>query len=123
MFPLRNLTGDVVGFAGRAMPQPDNKESSGPKYLNGKPTDEAASQFLTRMPLPVQRFVIERMQLNYPTLANGQAPDNINRKYKIGSWPTLVLIDTAGVVRKIHQGYSPTLREELGAKIRELLAR
>ena len=36
MFPLRNLTGDVVGFAGRAMPQPDNKESSGPKYLNGK---------------------------------------------------------------------------------------
>ena len=32
-----------------------------PKYLNGKPTDEAASKLLTRMPLPVQRFVLARM--------------------------------------------------------------
>jgi thioredoxin reductase len=32
-----------------------------PKYLNGKPTDEAASAFLTRMPLAVQRFVLGRM--------------------------------------------------------------
>ncbi|HZK15831.1 MAG TPA: NAD(P)-binding domain-containing protein [Solirubrobacterales bacterium] len=32
-----------------------------PKYLNGKPTDEAASPVLTRFPLPVQRFVINRM--------------------------------------------------------------
>jgi dimethylaniline monooxygenase (N-oxide forming) len=32
-----------------------------PKYLNGKPTDEAASPFLTRLPLPVQRFFIARM--------------------------------------------------------------
>jgi len=32
-----------------------------PKYLNGKPTDESASPLLTRMPLPVQRFVLGRM--------------------------------------------------------------
>jgi thioredoxin reductase len=32
-----------------------------PKYLNGKPTDEAASPLLTRLPLPVQRFFIGRM--------------------------------------------------------------
>jgi thioredoxin reductase len=32
-----------------------------PKYLNGKPTDEAASKLLTRAPLPVQRFVLARM--------------------------------------------------------------
>ena len=32
-----------------------------PKYLNGKPTDEAASKLLTLMPLPVQRFVLSRM--------------------------------------------------------------
>jgi thioredoxin reductase len=32
-----------------------------PKYLNGKPTDEAASPLLTRMPLAFQRFVINRM--------------------------------------------------------------
>jgi dimethylaniline monooxygenase (N-oxide forming) len=32
-----------------------------PKYLNGKPTDEAGSRLLTMMPLPVQRFVLARM--------------------------------------------------------------
>ena len=32
-----------------------------PKYLNGKPTDEAASALLTRLPLPVQRFFAARM--------------------------------------------------------------
>jgi thioredoxin reductase len=32
-----------------------------PKYMNGKPTDESASAFLTRLPLPVQRFFLERM--------------------------------------------------------------
>ena len=37
MFPLRNQTGDVVGFAGRALPLPEGREGSGgPKYLNGK---------------------------------------------------------------------------------------
>ncbi len=32
-----------------------------PKYLNGKPTDEAASPVLTRLPLSVQRFLMSRM--------------------------------------------------------------
>ena len=32
-----------------------------PKYMNGKPTDESASAWLTRMPLPVQRFFLTRM--------------------------------------------------------------
>ncbi len=32
-----------------------------PKYLNGRPTDEAASKLLTLMPLAVQRFVLGRM--------------------------------------------------------------
>ncbi|MBK5220851.1 MAG: NAD(P)-binding domain-containing protein [Thermoleophilia bacterium] len=32
-----------------------------PKYMNGKPTDESASAWLTRLPLPVQRFFISRM--------------------------------------------------------------
>jgi thioredoxin reductase len=32
-----------------------------PKYLGGKPTDEAASPLLTRLPLSFQRFVIGRM--------------------------------------------------------------
>jgi dimethylaniline monooxygenase (N-oxide forming) len=32
-----------------------------PKYMNGRPTDESASAWLTRLPLPVQRFFISRM--------------------------------------------------------------
>jgi dimethylaniline monooxygenase (N-oxide forming) len=32
-----------------------------PKYMNGKPTDEAASPVLTRLPLSVQRFLTARM--------------------------------------------------------------
>ena len=32
-----------------------------PKYMGGKPTDEAASAWLTRLPLAVQRFFISRM--------------------------------------------------------------
>jgi cation diffusion facilitator CzcD-associated flavoprotein CzcO len=32
-----------------------------PKYLAGKPTDESASAWVTRLPLPVQRFFIMRM--------------------------------------------------------------
>jgi thioredoxin reductase len=32
-----------------------------PKYMNGRPTDEAASALVTRLPLPVQRFIIGRM--------------------------------------------------------------
>jgi hypothetical protein len=32
-----------------------------PKYMNGKPTDESASAWLTRLPLPLQRFFFSRM--------------------------------------------------------------
>jgi hypothetical protein len=32
-----------------------------PKYMNGRPTDEAASPLVTRLPLPVQRFIVGRM--------------------------------------------------------------
>ncbi len=32
-----------------------------PKYLNGKPIDDAAPAVLTRLPLPVQRFFMSRM--------------------------------------------------------------
>jgi cation diffusion facilitator CzcD-associated flavoprotein CzcO len=32
-----------------------------PKYMNGKPTDEAASPLLTFLPLPAQRFFISRL--------------------------------------------------------------
>jgi peroxiredoxin len=69
-------------------------------------------------------FVIDKLKLNYPTLRNGSATskDRINTKYLIHGWPTLVVIDSKGVVRHFHSGYSPTLRHDLGEKIRELLA-
>ncbi len=66
-------------------------------------------------------FVIDKMGLNYASLKNGRE-DGINEHYNITGWPTLVMLDGQGVVRSIHVGYSPNLREELGEKIRELLA-
>lgn len=68
-------------------------------------------------------FVIDKLKLNYPTLRNGSASgkDRINTKYLVHGWPTLVVIDSKGVVRHFHSGYSPTLRHDLGEKIRELL--
>ena len=68
-------------------------------------------------------FVIDTMKLPYENLRNGPHDDNaINKKYEINGWPTLVILDGKGVIRHIHVGYSPTLREDLAAKIRELLA-
>jgi hypothetical protein len=62
------------------------------------------------------------MGLNYDTLKNGENEEGIHAKYGVQGWPTLVILDGAGVVRHIHIGYSPRLREELGKKVRELLA-
>lgn len=68
------------------------------------------------------RAVIKAMALNYPTLKNGEGADSISAKFKISGWPTFVMIDPKGVVRYIHFGHKPTLRQEIGDKIRELLA-
>jgi peroxiredoxin len=70
------------------------------------------------------QFVIDKLKLNYPTLRNLEGPskDQINSKYLVHAWPTLVVIDSKGIVRHFHSGYSPTLRHDLGEKIRELLA-
>jgi len=76
------------------------------------------------------RFVIEAAELPYETIKNGERPKSreeesqeISAKYNITGFPTLVILDADGVVRLIHVGYSPNLREELGKKIRELLAK
>ena len=67
------------------------------------------------------RFVIEHMKLNYLTLKNGQT-DRINAKYKVHFYPTLVFIDKNGKVRNFHFGATANMRQEVGDKIRELLA-
>jgi thiol-disulfide isomerase/thioredoxin len=68
------------------------------------------------------RFVIDAMKLNYATLKNGGYESGIHARYGVQGWPTLVMLDAKGVVRHIHVGYSPTLRQELTEKIKELLA-
>jgi thiol-disulfide isomerase/thioredoxin len=73
--------------------------------------------------LPDAHFVIEAMELNYPTFKNETENGKlIEDAYRINSWPSLVLLDRQGVVRHIHLGNFPTLRANLGEEIRSLLA-
>jgi peroxiredoxin len=67
------------------------------------------------------RHVVERLKLNYASLRDGDGDDAISKKYEISGWPTLVVLDGAGVIRHIHVGYTRTMRKQLGDKIRELL--
>jgi hypothetical protein len=60
---------------------------------------------------------MDHMQIKYATLKN----EGINEDYGVTGYPTLVVIDTEGVVRRYHSGYSPTLGEELLAEIKTLL--
>jgi thiol-disulfide isomerase/thioredoxin len=64
------------------------------------------------------RFTIDKMSIPYPTLQAGER----GKAFKVSGYPTLVVIDQQGVVRGIHVGYSPKLRERLIAEIDGLLA-
>ena len=70
------------------------------------------------------RFVIDAFKLTYPTLQDRvrNDGDGIHNQYSIQGFPSLVLIDQQGVVRDFYIGYSPTLRDDLSARIRDLLA-
>ena len=46
----------------------------------------------------------------------------IFRSFEGTSLPTTILIDRAGVVRRIHRGYSPELKDRLQSEIDEILA-
>ena len=63
------------------------------------------------------KFVVEAMKLDYPMLK----AEGLPKKYGVQGFPTLVIIGPDGTVRDLHVGYSPTLREEVGKTIRELL--
>ena len=47
---------------------------------------------------------------------------DIAEKYNIHAFPTLIIVDQAGVIRDLDDGYTPTLRADVGKKIDELLA-
>ncbi|MCH7920955.1 MAG: TlpA family protein disulfide reductase [Planctomycetes bacterium] len=63
------------------------------------------------------RFVATSLKLNYATLKAAGLPE----KYGVQAFPTLIIIDTDGIVRDRHVGYSPNLREELIETISGLL--
>jgi peroxiredoxin len=63
------------------------------------------------------RLVVEKMELTYTTLKATGLPEN----YKVRSFPTLVVIDQEGVVRDVHVGYSPTVRDEVVKSVERLL--
>jgi thiol-disulfide isomerase/thioredoxin len=64
------------------------------------------------------RFVVDAMQLSYPTL---KSSFEMARKFNVQGYPSLLIIDGAGVVREFHVGYSTTLRTDIDAKIQSLL--
>ena len=64
------------------------------------------------------KFVVEKMSLAYPTL---RIDRELPAKYGVSGFPTLAVIDKKGVLRHLHVGYSPELRQSVGAKVRELL--
>lgn len=66
---------------------------------------------------PDARFVVDTLGLNYLTIKAQGIPE----KYGVQGFPTLVIIDQAGIVRDVHVGYSPTLRENVAKKVDALL--
>jgi len=63
------------------------------------------------------RFVIDAMGLKYRTIKATGVPE----KFGVHGFPTLIVVDQQGIVRGFHVGYSPTLRQDIGRKIQELL--
>jgi thiol-disulfide isomerase/thioredoxin len=64
------------------------------------------------------RLVIEKMQIGYPVL---KARELLER-YHLHGMPVLIVLDAKGVVRRIHNGYQPTLHDDVAKLIRKLLA-
>jgi peroxiredoxin len=63
------------------------------------------------------RFVAEKMELRYPTLK----AEGLQQRFGVPGIPVLIVIDKQGIVRDVHVGYSPTLRDDVGRTIEHLL--
>jgi thiol-disulfide isomerase/thioredoxin len=63
------------------------------------------------------QFVIDQMQISYPTLKARGLPE----KFRVQGFPTLVIVDRCGVVRGFHVGYSPHLAEDVIQAVERLL--
>ncbi len=66
------------------------------------------------------KFVVDKMGLNYATL---RVDRKVPQQFGVRGYPTLVIIDPQGKVHDLHVGYSPTLQQEVGEVVRQLLAK
>jgi thiol-disulfide isomerase/thioredoxin len=117
---LADLKGKVVvldfwyrgcGWCIKAMPQMNGlaEDFAGkPVAILGMNTDRKEED---------AKWVIEKMGLKYPTLKAIGLP----QKFGVEGFPTLIVIDQEGKIREMHVGYSPTLRQDVGRRIRALL--
>jgi peroxiredoxin len=64
------------------------------------------------------RYVAERLDFTYPNLF---ADRELARSYGVQAYPTLLVVDGAGIVRHVHRGYSWKLADELAEIIEGLL--
>jgi thiol-disulfide isomerase/thioredoxin len=63
------------------------------------------------------RFVVQKLRLGYTNLQAKGIPE----KYGVTGYPTLFVIGPDGIIRDIHVGYAPDLREKLEPVIESLL--
>jgi peroxiredoxin len=59
------------------------------------------------------------LKVTYPVLFDERK--DVSRAYQVGTMPVTVLIDRAGVVRYVSEGYKPGYEQRYTAKLRELL--
>jgi thiol-disulfide isomerase/thioredoxin len=100
------------GWCIRAMPQINQvaeEYAAAPVAVLGMNTDSD---------LDDAKFVAEAMKLKYPSI---RIDRELPQKFGVSGFPTMLVIDQAGIVRDMHVGYSPTLREDLNASIDRLL--
>jgi peroxiredoxin len=64
------------------------------------------------------KFVAQAMGLNYTTLCIDRG---VVDKFNVQMFPSLLVIDAGGIVRKFDTGYSPTLHADLSKEIQSLL--
>jgi thiol-disulfide isomerase/thioredoxin len=100
------------GWCMRAMPQVKQVASdfkNEPVVVLGMNTDRDKAD---------AQFVVDKMHLNCDIL---RADQSVPQKYGVQGYPTLIIIDQQGIVRDVHVGYSPDLREKVVNTVRKLL--
>ena len=61
----------------------------------------------------------QTLKVSYPVLLD--ARKEVSRAYDVGAMPVTVLVDRAGVVRYVSEGYKPGYEKRYTEKLRELL--